>query len=68
MAVLYRIGGLLAVLGFGSLVLNQMDYEFTILSWATDYQPGIGIVIGIVGVALIAVGAIMQNNNRNARQ
>jgi hypothetical protein len=68
MAVLYRIGGLLVVLGFGSLVLNQMDYEFTLLSWATDYQPGIGVVIGIVGVALIAVGLVLQNSNKNARQ
>jgi hypothetical protein len=68
MAVLYRIGGLLIVLGFGSLILNQFDYEFTLLSWATDYQPGIGIVIGIIGVALVAVGLVLQRQRGEARR
>ncbi|WP_329056383.1 hypothetical protein OG738_22620 [Amycolatopsis sp. NBC_01488] len=52
-SIMMRIGILFAVLGFGSLILEQFDYEFTLISWATDMQPGFGIVLGLVGVALI---------------
>lgn len=59
-----QIGILLAVLGFGSLILEQMDMEFRILSWAYDMQPVFGIVLGIIGLALIGAG-VMMNQKKN---
>ena len=57
-SIMMRIGILCTVLGFGSLILEQFDYEFTLISWATDMQPGFGIVLGLAGVALI-VGSVL---------
>ncbi|MEV6877872.1 hypothetical protein [Amycolatopsis sp. NPDC051128] len=62
-----RIGVLFAVLGFGSLVLEQFDYEFRLLSWATDMQPGFGIVLGLVGLALIG-GSVAMSRAKAAPQ
>jgi len=66
-SIMMRIGILFAVLGFGSLVLEQFDYEFTLLSWATDMQPGFGIVLGLVGVALIG-GSVAMSRAKAAPQ
>ena len=65
--VLLRIGGLLTVLGFGSLVLDLMNMEFTLLSWAEDYQPTLGIIMGIAGVALVVVALVLQNDRKSPR-
>jgi hypothetical protein len=54
-----RIGIFLIVIGFGSLVLNAFDYEFVILSWATPYQPLMGIGIGIIGVAVTLISFLL---------
>lgn len=54
-----QIGILLIILGFGSLILEQFDMEFRLLSWAYDMQPVFGIVLGLIGVALI-VGALLM--------
>jgi drug/metabolite transporter (DMT)-like permease len=54
-----RIGILFAVLGFGTFILEQFDMEFRLLSWADDMQPTFGIVLGLVGVALIAVSLVI---------
>jgi hypothetical protein len=62
-----RIGILFAVLGFGSLVLEQFDYEFRLLSWATDMQPGFGIVLGLVGLALVG-GSVAMSRAKAAPQ
>jgi hypothetical protein len=66
-SIMMRIGILFAVLGFGSLVLEQFDYEFRLLSWATDMQPGFGIVLGLVGVALIG-GSVAMSRAKAAPQ
>jgi hypothetical protein len=66
-SIMMRIGILFAVLGFGSLVLEQFDYEFTLLSWATDMQPGFGIVLGLVGLALIG-GSVAMSRAKAAPQ
>jgi hypothetical protein len=66
-SIMMRIGILFAVLGFGSLVLEQFDYEFTLISWATDMQPGFGIVLGLVGVALIG-GSVAMSRAKAAPQ
>jgi hypothetical protein len=65
--VLLRIGGLLTLLGFGSLVLNLMNREFTLLSWAEDYQPTLGLIMGIAGVALIVIALVVQNDKKAPR-
>ncbi|GAB3166173.1 hypothetical protein [Amycolatopsis sp. NPDC004378] len=52
-SIMMRIGILFAVLGFGSLILEQFDYEFRLIAWASDMQPGFGIVLGLVGLALV---------------
>jgi hypothetical protein len=54
-----RIGIFLIVIGFGSLVLNSFNYEFVILSWATPYQPMIGVGIGIIGIAVTLISFLM---------
>ncbi|MEU8635986.1 hypothetical protein AB0C38_27805 [Amycolatopsis sp. NPDC048633] len=66
-SIMMRIGILFAVLGFGSLALEQFDYEFRLLSWATDMQPGFGIVLGLVGLALIG-GSVAMNRAKSAPQ
>ncbi len=66
-SIMMRIGILFAVLGFGSLVLEQFDYEFRLLSWATDMQPGFGIVLGVVGLALIG-GSVAMSRAKSAPQ
>jgi len=66
-SIMMRIGILFAVLGFGSFILEQFDYEFTLISWASDMQPTFGIVLGLVGVALIA-GSLVLNRSKAAPQ
>jgi hypothetical protein len=53
-----RLGILLTVLGFGSLLMELTDRQFVLLMWAEDYQPAIGIIVGIVGLALIGVNVV----------
>ncbi|WP_410571439.1 hypothetical protein [Amycolatopsis sp. cmx-4-61] len=66
-SIMMRIGVLFAVLGFGTIVLEQFDYEFRILSWASDMQPFFGIVLGLVGLALIG-GSVAMNRAKSAPQ
>ena len=66
-SIMMRIGVLCAVLGFGTLILEQFDYEFRILSWATDMQPVFGIVLGVAGLALIG-GSVALNRAKSAEQ
>ncbi|MEV6274039.1 hypothetical protein [Nocardia sp. NPDC051832] len=53
-----QIGIWLAILGFGSLILEQMNMEFIILSWADDMQPVFGIGLGVAGVLLALAGGV----------
>jgi energy-converting hydrogenase Eha subunit F len=66
-SIMMRIGILFAVLGFGTFILEQFDMEFRLLSWADDMQPTFGIVLGLVGVALIA-GSLVLNRSKAAPQ
>ena len=66
-SIMMRIGVLCAVLGFGTIVLEQFDYEFRILSWASDMQPLFGIVLGLVGLALIG-GSVALKRGKAAPQ
>ncbi|WIY06788.1 hypothetical protein QRX60_24130 [Amycolatopsis mongoliensis] len=58
-AITMRIGALFAFLGFGSLILKQLGRDFILISWADDMQPTFGIVLGIVGLVLIAVALLI---------
>ncbi|MEA5365543.1 hypothetical protein VA596_38875 [Amycolatopsis sp., V23-08] len=66
-SIMMRIGILFAVLGFGTFVLEQFDMEFRLLSWADDMQPTFGIVLGLVGVALI-IGALVLGRSKATPQ
>lgn len=57
-----RFGVFLAIIGFGSVGLRYMDYEFRILAWAEPMQPGIGVVIGVVGLMLIGIALLLKKN------
>jgi hypothetical protein len=48
------IGGLLAFLGAGSFILNQLGREFTLISWIDNWGATTGMAIRI---AMIVVGA-----------
>jgi hypothetical protein len=60
-------GLILTILGFGSLLLPVFGLQFKLLSLLDGAQPWIGILIGLVGLALLVVG-FMQNNNQEGQQ
>ena len=53
-----RLGVLFTVLGFGSLLMELTDRQFVLLMWAEDFQPAIGIVVGIIGLALLGAHVV----------
>jgi hypothetical protein len=61
------IGGLLAILGFGSLVLPAFGLQFKLLSAVEGAQPWFGVVLGVVGLVLLVVG-FMQNGKQQEQQ
>ena len=61
------IGGLLAILGFGSLVLPAFGLQFKLLSAVAGAQPWFGVVLGVVGLVLLVVG-FMQNGKQQEQQ
>ena len=60
-------GGLLAILGFGSLVLPALGLQFKLLSAVEGAQPWFGVVLGVVGLVLLVVG-FMQNGKQQEQQ
>jgi hypothetical protein len=56
-------GVLLIILGFGTFVLKQFDYEFRILSWADDYQPWLSIGLGVLGLIIVAVSLMRRKSS-----
>ena len=56
-------GVLLIILGFGTFVLKQFDYEFRILSWADDYQPWLSIGLGVLGLIIVAVSLMRRRSS-----
>ena len=53
-------GIFLIVLGAGSLLLPQLGYQFTLMELVDDYQPYAGIVVAIIGAALVVLGMNRQ--------
>ena len=60
-------GGLLVILGFGSLVLPAFGLQFKLLSAVEGAQPWFGVVLGVVGLVLLVVG-FMQNGKQQEQQ
>ena len=51
------LGSVMLVLGFGSaLMRTQLDMDTILTSWMGGAQPVSGIVMGLVGIALVTVG------------
>jgi hypothetical protein len=51
-----NIGGLMILLGAGSIVLGYVGYEFSVLMWVDNWGSTVG---WLIRGALILVGAIL---------
>jgi hypothetical protein len=49
-------GIFLIILGAGSLLLPQLGIQFRLMELVDDYQPFAGIVVAIIGAALVLLG------------
>lgn len=49
-------GVFLIILGAGSLLLPMLDLQFRLMEFVDDYQPYAGILVAIIGVALVLLG------------
>jgi hypothetical protein len=49
-------GIFLIILGAGSLLLPLLDYQFTLMELVDDYQPWAGIVVAVIGAAMVLFG------------
>jgi hypothetical protein len=49
-------GIFLIIIGAGSLLLPSLGFQFQLMELVDDYQPYAGIVVAIVGAALVLVG------------
>jgi hypothetical protein len=53
-------GIFLIIIGAGSLLLPMFGFQFTLMSFVEAYQPWAGIVVAIIGVALVVYGMNRQ--------
>ena len=53
-------GIFLIILGAGSLLLPMLNYQFTLMELVDDYQPYAGIVVAVIGAALVLLGMNRQ--------
>jgi hypothetical protein len=51
------IGGLLIVLGLGSLLLPVFNLQFTFMEVLDDYQPFAGIAVAAIGAVILFIAA-----------
>lgn len=63
---MHKLAFLFILLGFGSVALTYTDRQFVLLMWAEDYQPVLGIVVGVLGVALLVAGLVRKNKAAKA--
>lgn len=61
-----RFGWFLVIVGFGSLILPVFNLQFKILEPVDAYQPMAGIVVGIIGAALLVWPMIRQQRGPSA--
>ena len=53
-------GVALIIIGAGSLLLPMFNYQFTLMELVDDYQPYAGIVVAVIGAALVLLGMNRQ--------
>lgn len=59
----------LIIIGAGSLLLPMLGYQFTLMELVDDFQPYAGIVVAIIGAALVLLGMNRQSETTvEARQ
>jgi len=46
----------LMIIGAGSLLLPLFNYQFSLMELVDDYQPYAGIVVAVIGAALVLLG------------
>lgn len=67
-----QIGGLMALLGAGSFVLNMLGREFSLLMWIDNWGPTVGMAIRIglivVGGALFFMGSKQESAGDSAAE
>lgn len=49
-------GVFLIIIGAGSLILPMLGYQFMLMELVDDFQPYAGIVVAIIGAALVVYG------------
>jgi hypothetical protein len=49
-------GVLLIILGVGSLLLPMFNVQFRLMEFVDPYQPWAGILVAVIGAALVAFG------------
>jgi hypothetical protein len=59
-------GIFLIIIGAGSLFLPMLGFQFTLMELVDDYQPYAGIVVAIIGVALVVYGMGGQRSSDTA--
>jgi hypothetical protein len=58
-------GVFLIIIGAGSLFLPMLGWQFTLMELVDDFQPYAGIVVAIIGAALVVYG--MRGRDASAR-
>lgn len=49
-------GIFLIIMGAGSLLMPMLGYQFTMMELVDPYQPYAGIVVAVIGAALVLMG------------
>lgn len=49
-------GIFIIIMGAGSLLLPLLGYQFTLMELVDPYQPYAGIVVALIGAALVLMG------------
>jgi hypothetical protein len=57
---LLRLSITLMVIGYGSVLLNFTEIQFTVLGWAHSMQPWIGLIIGTIGLGILVIPLIAR--------
>lgn len=50
------LGVFLIIIGAGSLFLPMLGYQFTLMELVDDFQPYAGILVAVIGAALVLFG------------
>lgn len=67
--IAFEVLGIIGMVqGFGSALVTQVwGGNWQLMSWALDWQPGIGIGMGVLGLLLACVGWAGQKRIKSSR-